>query len=48
MRNSWIIPLAAVLAVTALVEPALAQTAPSNPYNVSWSALSPGNDVSVR
>jgi conjugal transfer/type IV secretion protein DotA/TraY len=48
MRNSWIIPLAAVLAVTALVEPALAQTAPSNPYNVSWSALSPGNDWAAQ
>ena len=48
MRNSWIIPLAAVLAVAALVEPALAQTAPTNPYNVSWSALSPGNDWAAQ
>jgi conjugal transfer/type IV secretion protein DotA/TraY len=48
MRNSWIIPLAAVLAVTALVEPALAQTAPTNPYNVAWSALSPGNDWAAQ
>jgi conjugal transfer/type IV secretion protein DotA/TraY len=48
MRNSWIIPLAVVLAVAVLVEPALAQTTPTNPYNVSWSALSPGNDWAAQ
>ena len=50
MRNCWIIPLALIVATAALVEPALAQTATSSSsaYNVSWSALSPGNDWAAQ
>jgi conjugal transfer/type IV secretion protein DotA/TraY len=46
MRNSWLLFGVASLAVAALAEPAFAQAA--NPYDVSWSALTPGNDWAAQ
>lgn len=46
MRNSWLLFIVAVIAIGAMAEPALAQA--TNPYNVSWSALSPGNDWAAQ
>jgi conjugal transfer/type IV secretion protein DotA/TraY len=46
MRNSWLLFSVATIAATALAEPALAQA--TNPYNVSWSALNPGNDWAAQ
>ena len=46
MRKSWLLFLVVVIAAGTLVEPAFAQT--TNPYNVSWSALSPGNDWAAQ
>jgi conjugal transfer/type IV secretion protein DotA/TraY len=46
MRNSWLFFSVASLAVAALAEPAFAQAA--NPYDVSWSALTPGNDWAAQ
>jgi conjugal transfer/type IV secretion protein DotA/TraY len=37
----------ATLAVVAIAGPALAQTGNTNPYDVSWAALNPGNDWSA-
>jgi conjugal transfer/type IV secretion protein DotA/TraY len=46
MRNSWLLFSVATIAAAALAEPALAQA--TNPYNVSWSALNPGNDWAAQ
>jgi conjugal transfer/type IV secretion protein DotA/TraY len=44
-----ILPLIALLLIAAsLADPAWAQTASSNPYDVSWSALSPQNDWAAQ
>ena len=50
MRHPWTVPLALLIAAAALAEPALAQApaAGINPYNVSWAALSPGNDWAAQ
>jgi len=44
MRILWIISLPLLL--LAIAGPALAQT--TNPYDVSWSALDPGNDWAAQ
>jgi hypothetical protein len=46
MRKSWLLFFVVVVAVAALVEPALAQA--TSPYNVSWAALNPGNDWAAQ
>ena len=46
MRKSWLLFFVVVVAVAALAEPAIAQA--TNPYNVSWSALNPGNDWAAQ
>jgi conjugal transfer/type IV secretion protein DotA/TraY len=46
MRKSWLLFLVAFIAVAALAEPAFAQA--TNPYNVSWAALNPGNDWAAQ
>ena len=46
MRKSWLLFFVVVVVVAALAEPALAQA--TNPYNVSWSALNPGNDWAAQ
>lgn len=46
MRKSWVLFIVAVIAVAALVEPAFAQA--TNPYDVSWAALNPGNDWAAQ
>jgi conjugal transfer/type IV secretion protein DotA/TraY len=45
MRKSWFLFLVAV-AVAAMAGPAVAQA--TNPYNVSWAALNPGNDWAAQ
>ena len=48
MRISRVATLSlAALAVIALAAPAIAQTTPTNPYDVSWAALNPGSDWSA-
>src|ERR1700733_396355 len=46
MRKSWLLFFVVVVVVAALAEPAFAQA--TNPYNVSWSALNPGNDWAAQ
>jgi len=46
MRQSWLLFVVAVIGVAALADPAFAQT--TNPYNVSWAALNPGNDWAAQ
>ncbi len=46
MRKSWLLPLVVVAAACALAEPAFAQA--TNPYDVSWAALNPGNDWAAQ
>ena len=45
MRRAWFVPL--TLALLSVAGPALAQTVGNN-YNVSWSALNPGNDWAAQ
>jgi conjugal transfer/type IV secretion protein DotA/TraY len=46
VRRTWIVPLA--LTFVAIAVPVLAQTNTGNNYDVSWSALNPGDDWAAQ
>ncbi len=46
MRKSWLLFFVVVVAAAAMADPAFAQA--TNPYNVSWAALNPGNDWAAQ
>jgi len=48
MRTTWIIALTLAIVVFAAIEPAMAQAPGTNPYDVSWAALNPGNDWAAQ